>query len=89
MGGLWDCGINTRHFHERTPKSSPSKGYKFKVSGKIRVKDHTPVVSTNASTQQRIKQVGTLFPKMLKNNVNGVFRILRVANHRKSPSSMR
>ena len=35
MGGLWDCGINTRHFHKRTPKSSPSKGYKFKVDGKI------------------------------------------------------
>lgn len=87
MGGLWDCGINARHFHERTPKSSPSKGYKFKVSGRIRVKDHALMVSTKASTQERIKQVGNLL-KMFKNSVNGVFRILRVANHRKSPSSM-
>ena len=89
MGGLWDCGINTRHFHKRTPKSSPSKDYKFEVNGKIRVKDHAPMDSTKASTRQRIKPAGALFLKMFKNNVNGVFRILRVANHRKSPSSMR
>ena len=36
----------------------------------------------------RIEPAGTIFLKMFKNNVNGVFRILRVANHRKSPSSM-
>lgn len=88
MGGLWDCGVNARHFHERTPKSSPSKGYKFKVRGRIRVKDHPLMVSTKASTQERLKQVGNLLLKMFKNTVTGVFRSLRDANHRKSPSSM-